>query len=148
MTTARAMPRNEMCTQHRQPRSECEPWDKHGHTVRFREDDWLGSEALAKAEKSDITTLLAEALEVFSGGLRCPRCNLDADPVPLEYGDLAGRALREWVVDAKSRVRRQHPRHEPVWLGAEPSAPAPMVFMPPMPAAVPDHGGKKGRVKA
>ena len=136
-TTARAMPRNEICTQHHGLRSECEPWDKHGHTVRFREDDWRTAETAAKAEKSDITTFLAEAMEVSNGYLRCHRgrCATDAPPVPVTFGDLTGRPFREWVADAVIRVRRQHPRHEPVTIGAEPSGPPAVALAAPFKAA-------------
>ncbi len=142
MTAVKSGPREAWCSQHHQDRSACEPWDRHGHTMRFREDDWREAETAAAAEKSDITTSLTEAMQVMNGYIRCHRCPPGTDPVPLEYGDLDGRPLREWVAGAVRKVARQHPRHEPTWIGAEP--PAPVVFMPPMPAAVPDHDRKKG----
>ena len=136
MTTSRALPREAWCAQHHQDRSECEPWDRHGHTMRFREDDWRTSEATAAAENSDITTSLTEVMTVTLGGyIRCHRCALNADPVPLEYGDLQGRPLREWVADAVIRVQRQHPRHEPVTIGAEPSGPPAVALAAPFKAA-------------
>jgi len=148
MTASRALPRESWCAQHHQDRGECEPYDRHGHTMRFREDLWGEVESTAAAEKSDITTFLTEAAEAMLGYIRCHRCPPGADPVPAEYGDLTGKPLRDWVAGAVKQVQRQHPRHEPVWIGAEPPVPAPVVFMPPTPAPVPDHGGKKGRANA
>jgi hypothetical protein len=114
-----------MCPQHHQPRSQCEPWDRHGHTMRFREDLWAAAENVAGDADSDVTTLLTQLLEAVAlDGARCYRCKLDAPPVPLEYGDLQGRPLREWLAEAAEEVIRQHPRHEPVRIGAEPG-PAP-----------------------
>jgi hypothetical protein len=164
MTASRALPRQEMCAQHRQPKSDCEPWDRHGHTMRFREDLWVQADLAAQAGKSDVTTLLTETLEVMLGHIRCHRCSVAADPVPVTLGDLSGRPLREWVADAARQVQRQHPRHEPVRAGEAPliradalclrcdapwsadhvcedgaEPPAPVVFMEP------DHGTGKGR---
>ena len=123
-----------MCTQHHQPRSQCEPWDRHGHTMRFREDLWAQAEQVAEASETDVTTLLTQLLEAQLGFQRCYRCKLDAPPVPLEFGDLQGRPLREWLAEAAEEVIRQHPRHEPVWIGAKPgtsTSPASPVFREP-----------------
>ena len=110
-----------MCTQHHQPRSQCEPWDRHTHSLRFREDLWAEAERIADP---DVTTLLTQCLEAQLEYLRCYRCKLDAPPVPVEFGDLTGRPLREWLADAAEVVISQHPRHEPVRIGAGPSSPA------------------------
>ena len=134
-----------MCTQHRQPRSECEPWDKHGHTMRFREDTW--QESMDAAGTDELTAWTSECLEARRDRIRCRRCPDDAPVIPMEPGDMTGRPFSEWLADAVLQVYRQHPRHEPVWLGAAPSGPAPAVFMPPMPAAAPDSGSKRGRAR-
>jgi len=134
------------CPQHRYPLGECPPSSRHGHTIRARDDDWRGAQD-ANGHK-DIADWIAVAMETRLGHVRCPRCdnrNPDSPPVPLICGDLAGGTLDSWIGVAEKRAMAQHPCHEPVWLGTEPAAPAPVVNMPPVPAAVPDHGGKKGR---
>ena len=102
--------------------------------MRFRDDDWRA----AGDTDSDVTTLVTLLLQVMAiDGIRCYRCALDAPPVPLESGDLQGRPLREWLAEAAEEVIRQHPRHEPVWIGARPGASssppslAPAVFREP-----------------
>ncbi len=112
------------CGQHHQPRADCEPWDRHGHTMRFREDLWDDAERVAQAERSDVTTLLTETMEAMLGHLRCHRCSLAAEPVPVEFGDLTGKPLREWIAGAVKQVVSQHPQHEPVVIGEKVSTPA------------------------
>ena len=123
------------CSQHHQPRSDCEPWDRHTHSLRFREDMWDEAERAAQAERSDVTTFLTETAEAMLGYIRCHRCSLAADPVPVTTGDLQGRPLREWVADAVRKVQRQHPRHEPAWIGAEPAGPPAVALAAPFKAA-------------
>ena len=145
----RARTEEGMCGQHHIPAGECPPWSRHPHTIRYRDDDWGGAQQ-AKANK-EIADWISVSIQTRLQHVRCPRCDYRAPaspPVPLVCGDMTGGTLDEWIGVAEKRVKAQHPRHEPVWLGAEPSTPAPVVFMPPMPAAVPDHGGKKGRVRA
>ena len=112
----------QMCTQHHQPRSQCEPWDRHGHTMRFREDLWAQAEDTAAADGSDVTSLLTQCLEAQLGHLRCYRCKPGNPPVPVTFGDLTGKPLREWLTGAAETVIRQHPRHEPILIGAEPAS--------------------------
>jgi hypothetical protein len=89
--------------------------------MRFREDDWQAGERAAGDAESDVTTLVTLLLQATAlDGIRCYRCALDAGPVPLELGDLTGKPLREWLAEAAEEVIRQHPRHEPVRIGAEP----------------------------
>lgn len=88
--------------------------------MRFREDLWAQAEEVAKAADTDVTTLLTQLLEAQLGFQRCYRCKSGAPPVPVEFGDLTGKPLREWLAEAAGEVIRQHPRHEPVRIGAEP----------------------------
>ena len=126
MTTAAGT--REHCPQHRQPLSDCAPWDHHGHSNRFREDDWQATERTAKAAGLRTTTeLIAHGMEVMQGYIRCDRgrCYTDAPPVPVTFGDLTGKTPGEWIAEAARQVRDQHPAHEPVVIGAG-SATAPV----------------------
>ena len=110
------------CPQHHVPPAECPPWSRHPHTVRYRDDDWAGAQA-AHGYK-EIADWIAVTMEARLQHVRCPKCDdnrADAPAVPLICGDLTGGTLDEWIVTAVRRVRAQHPRHEPVWLGAEPA---------------------------
>lgn len=110
-----------MCREHHCPVGECPPWSRHPHTVRARDDDWQGAQR-ANGHK-DIADWIAVAMQTRRGYVRCPRCD-HRDPgaghVPLICGDMTGKTLDMWIDVAEKRVRAQHPRHEPVWLGAEP----------------------------
>ena len=117
------------CAQHH---GQCEPWDRHPHTIRARDDDW--EDAQDTHGSAELAGYIAETMQARRGKLRCRRCLPGAPPVPLISGDLTGRPLDEWISRAVRQAEGQHPRHEPVWLGAEPSGPIPVVFMPPMPA--------------
>lgn len=126
------------CSQHKQPLSDCEPWDHHGHSNRFREDDWQATERAAEtAELHTTTELIAHALEVMQGFLRCDRgrCYTDGPPVPVTFGDLTGKTPGEWIAEAAKQVKRQHPRHEPVTIGApattRPASPGDVPFISP-----------------
>ena len=115
------------CSQHHgQPRSQCDPWDRHVRTMRFRDDDWDSADSAAWAGRADVTTIATWAMEAMSGYLRCGkgRCHDEAPSVPVEFGDLTGRPLGEWIAEAVARIERQHPHHEPVMIGAEPASPA------------------------
>ena len=138
------------CKQHHQPLSECAPWSRHNHSNRFREDDWQATEDIAEAADLLTTTLIAHSMEVMRGYLRCHRgdCGADGPPVPVMFGDLTGKTPGEWIAEAANLAVSQHPNHEPVWIGVPPPALAPVVLMPPMPAATPDHRAKKGRARA
>jgi len=121
--------RQDYCTQHHQPRSKCEPWDRHGHTMRFREDDWMAAEHAAKTARTDVTALVTQMMEAMLGYARCWRCHPGAPPVPVGFGDLAGRPLREAVADAAEQVISQHPDHHPVTIGR--AGVPPVVFAEP-----------------
>jgi hypothetical protein len=109
-----------MCGQHRRPLAECDPWDRHNHSVRFREDVWQDTERTAGA--GDVVPFINEAVEARLGYIHCRRgsCMLDGPPVPLEFGDLTGKSFDEWLTEAVELAESQHPRHEPVRIGAEP----------------------------
>ena len=100
--------------------------------MKFREDMWGEAEKAALAAGySDRTDLITQALTAMLGYIRCPMCDSrgpGAAPVPVEFGDLEGRPLAGWIADAVSVVKRQHPDHDPVRVGAGlavPAAPAP-----------------------
>ncbi len=94
--------------------------------MRFRDDDWEAAEKIAWAAKSDITTLQTLAMTVITTqSIRCYRCKEDAPPVPVKMGDLTGTSLREAVIAAEKQVVSQHPRHEPVMIGAAPQGVVP-----------------------
>lgn len=92
---------------------------------------WEGTqEDLKQAAKKDgfsMGTIVPMLADVLAGDyLRCRR----GHPVPLILGDLSGRTMREWVIEAEKAVRYQnHEDHQPVYLGvtagkpAEPPAP-------------------------
>ena len=113
------------CTQHRQPLSDCNPWDHHLHSHRFREDDYQATEDTAEAAGMPTTTrLIAHGMEVMQNYLRCDlgRCYTDGPPIPVTFGDLSGKTFGEWVARAVRQAESQHPRHEPVRIGAEPAS--------------------------
>jgi len=115
MTETRAAART-YCNQHHQPLSDCEDWDRHNHSMRFREDDWRS----AQEAGPDTTTFLTQAANAALGYVRCRRgaCMTDAPPVPVVFGDLTGKTLGEWIAQAVKQAESQHPRHEPVMIGA------------------------------
>lgn len=100
------------------------PADTDLHSVRMRNDLWEDAENAAKTTRAtaSASAWIRQAMQVMLGGLRCPRCREDAPPVPLEFGDLTGMTLAEAVADAAEQVKRQHPRHEPVTVGASATA--------------------------
>jgi hypothetical protein len=101
------------------------PWRGPAETVplsmRVRRD--LRDDA-AGAARTDVSTWIRQAMQARLGYLRCDTCREDAPPVPLEFGDLTGKPMDEWIREAVAKVKRQHPRHEPLTVGAE--APAPL----------------------
>ena len=117
----------EMCSQHHQPLSDCAPWSRHNHSNRFREDDWQATEDDAKAAALTTTALIAHGMTVMQGYLRCHRGRCDAadPPVPVMFGDLTGKTLGEWVIEAAKLAVSQHPNHKPVWIGTPTSGIAP-----------------------
>jgi hypothetical protein len=94
------------------------------HPVRLRNDLWEGAEDAALAVRMTASAWIRQAMQARLGELRCERCPDDAPPVPVEFAHLTGKSLDAWLAEAGVRVKRQHPRHEPVLVGAE--APAPL----------------------
>jgi hypothetical protein len=94
--------------------------------MRLRRDlrEAIGDAADACGKDTSDWARLAMQVMLDPPELRCPRCRDDAPPVPLEFGDLTGMTLAEAVAGAAEQVRRQHPRHEPVIVGAG-TSPAP-----------------------
>jgi len=138
------------CKPHHCARSRCHPSLRHTYSLRLRGD--LTSDADLAADDSGAASTAAwmtMMMEAALGYLRCPRCDQrdeDAAPVPVRLGDVTGsRTWGERVAEAAQAVEDQHPRHEPVLIGADVTVPAPVVFRPPIPATVPDHSAKKGR---
>lgn len=112
------------CGQHHCPQGECPPGSSHVHSVRFRDDLWADTEQAAGDARTDVATWVRQAMEARLGYLRCYRCRETDPPVSLEFGDLTGASLGELIAEAAKAVVAQHPRHEPVTVGAE-TFPAP-----------------------
>ena len=109
------------CGQHHQPLAECQDWDRHVHSMRFREDDWQGKTAVAAAAgMGTVTEYYEYAGNVAGGYLRCRRgrCKTNAPPVPVVFGNLDGKTLAEWIAEAIRVAEAEHPRHRPVMIGA------------------------------
>ena len=110
------------CAEHRRPLPDCRPDVKHVHPMRFRTDMWAGAERVALAAGTDRTALVRRLLEVALGYIRCEKCDYrspDGPGIPVEFGDLTGFPLGEWIARAAEQVARQHPDHEPVIIGGQ-----------------------------
>ena len=114
MTTETARKAREWCSQHRQPLADCNPWDRHGHS------NWQASWDGAKATGMTATDRIAYGMQAQDDRLRCSRggCVMDGPPVPVIWGDLTGKTLGQWIAEAVKTIEDQHPRHEPVLIGA------------------------------
>jgi hypothetical protein len=112
------------CKKHECPPCICPPESGHLISLRARADLRDDAGDAAAADGIDASTWIREAMQARLNYLRCGKCRETDPPVPLEFGDLTGRPMDEWIAEAVERVRRQHPRHEPVTVGAE--APAPL----------------------
>ena len=111
--------RGDECKKHRCPQDECPPESSHPKSLRFRKDLWDDIETAAAEDRTHVAGWVRRATETLLEELCCPKCPDTAPPVPVTFGDLAGRPLRGWVADAVRQVKAQHPRHEPVMIGAE-----------------------------
>jgi hypothetical protein len=120
MNTETAHKAREWCSQHRQPLADCNPWDRHGHSNRFREDDWQATERGAEKAGMTATDRIAYGMQVQDDRLRCGRggCVMDGPAIPVIWGDLTGKTLGQWIAEAVKTIEDQHPRHEPVLIGA------------------------------
>jgi hypothetical protein len=84
--------------------------------MRFRDDDWTTAENTAWTAKTDVTKMATLSVTAMSDYIRCYRCGA---LVPAEMGDLTGTTLRAALFAAEKQVAGQHPRHEPVTVGAD-----------------------------
>ena len=121
-------------------------------SVRMYDDAWEKIGTRSKERSPFIRDMADAGLDVA----RCYRC---LAPVPVEFRDLTGKPLAQWVEEAGKTVTRQHKTgHHPIVVGREavpapaPEVPRPApgsaVFLEPggspvITAAVPDR--KKGR---
>ena len=129
------------------------PGGRHVRSARVWDGTWDDLSRLGREEGFAPSTLVGDAADLLAGYVRCSRCW--GTPVPVTFGDLSGRPLREWAAEAEKAVRYQKCRdHRPVTIGREPAAvtPGAAVFMEPgaVPHVtpvplVPDHSRKKGR---
>jgi hypothetical protein len=119
-------------------------------TVRMYDDAWdlIGDRA------PDHSRFIRDMMEAGVDAARCYRC---FELVPVEFGDLTGKPIAEWVAEAGKIVTAQHRQgHHPVTIGngvgPEPkAAPGSAVFLEPggkpvIAAAVPEvPASRKGR---
>lgn len=132
------------CAQHH---GECKPWDRHGHSMRFRDDTWNDVEQAADDMGVTATTWVTEAIEAALGYVRCQKCPLDANPVPLVFGNLQGKPLGSWIAEAVEAAARQHPRHQAVRVGVTPVKRSTAPAEPPEPLSrAREHAAVQGAV--
>ncbi len=122
-------------------------------TVRMYDDAWNLMNAREHGLRADPSQYTRDMTEAGLGTARCGRC---LALVPVEYGDLTGKPLAEWVAEAVKTVTAQHRHgHEPVTIGnaapARPAAsPGTVTFLEPggspvIAAPVPEARGKGRR---
>lgn len=133
-----------------------DPGPAYPRAVRMYNDAWRKMNAREHGLKADTSQFTRDMTEAGLGYARCSRC---FELVPVEFGDLAGRSLAEWVDEAREVVRAQHRAgHHPVTIGngaggeGAKAAPGSAVFLEPGGKAavtpVPqarDHSTRKGR---
>jgi hypothetical protein len=150
------------------------PSPRSPHTVRLAEDTKASmKQAVEAGQAVTVNTWGEQVLEAALGFVRCHRgnCPGKTPPIPVTFGDLAGMTFGEAAAQAVEVAESQHPRHEPVTIGAArsrtvPAAPAPLlrarartrpgaaVFMEPgsephiTPVPEVPVRSKKGRVRA
>src|SRR5581483_11902355 len=80
-------------------------------TVRMHDDAWT----LIGSRSRDASTFIRDMTDAGLGFARCYRC---FELVPVEFGDLTGKPLAEWVAGAGKAVTAQHRTgHHPVTIG-------------------------------
>jgi hypothetical protein len=99
-----------------------QPADREGasrvRSVRMYDDAWTQIGTRSRDRSPFIRDMTDAGLQ----GARCYRC---FELVPVEFADLTGKPLAEWVAEAQKTVTRQHrDGHHPVTVGAEPAAAA------------------------
>lgn len=87
------------------------PYATRPRSVRMHADAW---DLIGGSEK-DRSPFMRDMTEAGLDRARCFRCFA---LVEVEYGDLTGRPLAEWVALARKTVSRQHPHHRPIVVGA------------------------------
>ena len=103
---------------------EPDPGGRHTKSARMWDGTWEDLTSLGRAEHFAPSTLIGDTADLLAGYFRCPRCH--GTPVPVSFGDLSGRPLREWAAEAEKAVRYQKCKaHEPVTIGAAPPCAAP-----------------------
>ena len=101
-------------------------------TVRFLPDTW----EIMESRRGMVPSVhIRDMTEAGLGFIRCWTC---FEPVPVEFGDLTGKPLAEWIAETGKAVKAQHRAgHHPVIIGngagAEPrrQPPASPVFREP-----------------
>ena len=84
--------------------------------VRFRRDRLEDIDAAAAKPGRDASQFIRFGADLMLGSIRCGRCD---EAVPLEFGDIRGRDMWDWMEDAEKAVLRQkHGDHRPVLVGA------------------------------
>lgn len=85
---------------------------KSVRTVRMHDATW---DLMQSRRGMTASTLINDMTEAGLGFARCYRC---FEPVPVEFGDLTGKPLAEWVAEAGKAVTAQHrDGHHPVTIG-------------------------------
>jgi len=95
-------------------------------TIRMYDDAW----DLVGDRHFDHSTFVRDMTDAGLDSARCRRCR---KLVPVEFRDLTGRSLAEWVTEARKTVDAQHRTgHHPVVIGNGTPSPtakaAPAVF--------------------
>jgi hypothetical protein len=99
------------------------PSPRNPHPVRLAEDTWGNVGEAARAGQAVTANTWAEqVIEAALGYVRCHRgsCPGRMPPIPVTFGDLTGMTFGEAAALAAEAAESQHPRHEPVRIGAEP----------------------------
>ena len=105
------------------------PSPRTPHSVRLAEDTKAGIKKAADAgQATDANTWAVQVMEAALGFARCRRgsCPHKTPPVPVTFGDITGMTFGEAAALAVEAAEGQHPRHEPVFIGAEGRATAPV----------------------
>jgi hypothetical protein len=113
-------------------------------TVRFLPGTW---EIMESRRGMTPSVHIRDMTEAGLGFIRCWTC---FEPVPVEFGDLTGKPLAEWIAETGKEIKTQHQDgHHPVTIGNEAAlapraAPGSAVFLEPggkpvITAPVPDR---------
>ena len=93
-------------------------------SVRMYDDAW----ALIGTRSRDRSPFIRDMTDAGLQGARCYRC---FELIPVEYRDLTGKPLAEWVTEAQKTVTRQHrDGHHPITIGRGQDKAAPVGAVP------------------